>query len=68
MADETVGAIAAAFIDQELEVERNRKASFETRGIAVITTSGALVPSCSRSARLSRRPRHSGSMTRAAGC
>ena len=33
----------AAFIKDELDVQDKRKASFEQRGLAVITTSGALV-------------------------
>jgi hypothetical protein len=39
----TAGDAAAKFIGEELEVERARKSSLESRGFAVITTSGALV-------------------------
>jgi hypothetical protein len=40
---ETVGRVAEAFIKDELDTERARKASLESRGAAVITSSGALV-------------------------
>jgi hypothetical protein len=37
------GRAAKEFIEQELAVERAKKASLEARGLAVITTSGVLV-------------------------
>jgi hypothetical protein len=37
------GAFYAALISEQLETERNRKASLEQRGVMVITTAGALV-------------------------
>jgi hypothetical protein len=36
-------AIYGAFVDAELQAQNARKASFEQRGIAVVTTSGVLV-------------------------
>jgi hypothetical protein len=41
--ESSAGELARDFIAAELEVERSRKASFESRGFAVITTSGVLV-------------------------
>jgi len=38
-----VGAVAAAFIGEELDAESGRKSSLESRAIAVITSSGTLV-------------------------
>lgn len=40
---ENAGAIYASLVDSQLDEENRRKASFEARGIAVITTSAALV-------------------------
>ena len=39
----SAGQAASAFIAEEMETERGRKASLESRGLAVITTSGTLV-------------------------
>ncbi len=41
--DNSVGAAASTFIDAELDTERDRKSSLESRGLGVITTSGTLV-------------------------
>ena len=40
---DTAGTAVKEFIEQELESERTKKSSLEARGLAVITTSGALV-------------------------
>jgi hypothetical protein len=37
------GAVYAAFIEQELKAERDRRTTLDARGQAVITTSGSLV-------------------------
>jgi hypothetical protein len=37
------GTYYAAFIEQELKFERERRATLDTRGQAVVTTSGALL-------------------------
>src|SRR4051794_19058062 len=39
----SAGDVAAEFIAAELEAERTRKSSLESRGLAVITSSGTLV-------------------------
>jgi hypothetical protein len=41
--DSSVGAAVSAFVAVELDAERARKASLESRGLAVITSSGTLV-------------------------
>jgi hypothetical protein len=41
--DSSVGAAVSAFVAEELDAERTRKASLESRGLAVITSSGTLV-------------------------
>jgi hypothetical protein len=40
---DNAGAVYAALVDEQLQEENRRKASFEARGLAVITTSAALV-------------------------
>ena len=40
---DTVGAAVAAFVDQDLASEQTRKASIEAKGVALITSTGALV-------------------------
>ena len=39
---ETAGPVLAGLVREQLELERRRKASFEQRGIAVITSAGVL--------------------------
>jgi hypothetical protein len=43
VAEERGGTVYAAYIKEQLAAQDARKASIETRGISVITTSGALV-------------------------
>lgn len=43
MANETAGSLYAALFEDQLKEESARKASFESRGLAVISTSAALV-------------------------
>lgn len=40
---DNAGVVYAALVDEQLQEENRRKASFEARGLAVITTSAALV-------------------------
>jgi hypothetical protein len=43
MSDQLAGDVIAKFLDDQLAEEHARKASLESRGLAVITTSGTLV-------------------------
>jgi hypothetical protein len=43
VSDDDAGPVYAALVDEQLKQENDRKVSFEARGLAIITTSAALV-------------------------